>query len=202
MERLHSGELKGLFRRILSVLPEAYKSVKLEDFINQPIIHQKSDARAEAFDILKRFCRSDYWSLSFCSTSTGIGKTRLGLFTLACLALKGKFKTREIHTIQDAGYFSALDVARIMHGEKFKLKRPNTNMFYAARVLMIDDLGQEEKHDAGSLAAIIKYREENGKKTILTTNLTLTGLNNRYTERLASRIYAGMFEMKGIDRRL
>lgn len=193
---------KNVFYRILNVLPEAYKGVCMADFAKMEL---KSEASQKTFvgveDLVKRFCNSEYWNLSLFSPNTGNGKTRFGLYLLACLALKGIYRTREVATIQDAGYYSAIDIVKILKTETYDAKQFNLKRFYKARVLMIDDLGQEPDQFSAEIAGILKVREETYKKTIITSNLSKSELINRYTQRVYSRIYKGAFLVGGEDRR-
>ena len=66
---------------------------------------------------------------------------------------------------------------------------------------MIDDLGQENERDSGEIAGILKVREENNLKTIITTNLTSDKIESRYTGRISSRIQKGIFQVVGEDYR-
>jgi hypothetical protein len=191
----------NLLVTILKVMPEVYLNIAQTDFQNMPLIHVKSEKPAVAEKIVVRFANSDYWSITFSSPTTGIGKTRLGLYTLARLAKQGVYRTRDVHTIQDAGYFSALEIAKSLKTESYDKKQFQMRNYCRSRVLMIDDLGQENKRDSGELAGIIKIREEKSLKTIITTNLTPHELEERYSDRVKSRIIRGMFEVKGEDKR-
>lgn len=194
---------KNVFYRVLNVLPDAYKGVRMSDFDEMELLSQYNQSvHKGAEDIIKRFCNSEYWSISLFSPITGNGKTRLGLYILACLALKGKYRMRELATIQDAGYYSAIDIAKILKTETYDAKQYNLKRFYRSKVLMIDDLGQEPKQFSPEIAGILKVREETYRKTIITSNLTKEELEERYTNRVYSRIYKGAFLMNGTDRRI
>ena len=196
---------RNVFRRILNVLPEAYKSVKMEDFEKMELRHvsswEKNQTLKKATDIISRFANSDYWNITFASENYGNGKTRLSLYILACLGLKGVYRTKDIGTIQDAGYYSALDMVKLLKTEVFDTNQYNLKRFYRAKVLLIDDLGQEDKRDSGEIAGILKIREENNLKTIITTNCDPIQMEERYTGRISSRIAKGVFHVLGEDYR-
>jgi len=196
---------RNVFRRILTVLPEAYKSVKMEDFKNMELRHvnswQKNPTTKKATDIISKFCNSNYWNITFASENYGNGKTRLSLYIMACLGLKGIYRTKDIGTVQDAGYYSALDIVKLLKTETFDVNQFNLKRFYRAKVLLIDDLGQEDKRDSGEIAGILKIREENNLKTIITTNLKPSHMEERYTGRISSRIAKGVFNVIGGDYR-
>lgn len=196
---------RNVFRRILNVLPDAYKSVKMEDFENMDLRHvstwEQNQTLKKATDIISRFCKSDYWNITFASENYGNGKTRLSLYILACLGLKGIYRTKDIGTVQDAGYYSALDIIKLLKTETFDTNQYNLKRFYRATVLLIDDLGQENIKDSGEIAGILKIREENNLKTIITTNLNPKQMEERYTGRISSRIAKGVFHVLGGDYR-
>lgn len=192
---------RNLFYRILKLLPDTYKGVKLSDFDEMNIIHGGSKKQVTAKDLLSRFFKSDYWNLTLASSNYGNGKTRLGLYALAVAALKGIYRTTEIHEISDAGYYSALSITKMLKTENFDSKQLKMKLFCRSRILMIDDLGQENERDSGEIAGILKVREENNLKTIITTNLTSDKIESRYTGRISSRIQKGIFQVVGEDYR-
>ncbi|MDO5022617.1 MAG: ATP-binding protein [Eubacteriales bacterium] len=62
---------------------------------------------------------------------------------------------------------------------------------YDVQLLLIDDLGTEplwENITVEQLFALINHRFSNGKNTVISTNLSLTELQQRYTERITSRL--------------
>jgi len=191
---------KNVFYRILNIMPDAYKGVKMDDFNNTPICQGGKEYKFQ--DLVQRYCNSQYWNISLFSPQYGNGKTRMGLYMLACLALKGIYKTREIHNIQDAGYYSAIDIVKILKTETFDAKQYQLKRFYSSRALMIDDLGQEPKQFSTEIAGILKVREETYRKTIITSNCTKEELMERYTGRIYSRIAKGAFLVKGSDYRM
>lgn len=72
--------------------------------------------------------------------------------------------------------------------------------------LLIDDIGAEKTSDfvVEFLYLVINERYENGKRTVLTSNLTLDGFKERYGDRILSRIgeMCIIHEMQGTSRRL
>lgn len=187
------------FRRILKVVPDCYQGVKLSDFADMKLEHAMTGQSITASDLLSRYLKNPYWNLTLGSTNYGTGKTRLGLFALAVAASKGIYRTSEIHTIQDAGYYSALSITKTLRTESFDSKQFHMKLFCGSRILMIDDLGQENERDSGEIAGILKVREENNRKTIITTNLDEDGLKERYSGRIASRLARGVFQVIGED---
>lgn len=67
------------------------------------------------------------------------------------------------------------------------------NYIYNSELLIIDDLGTELTNNfvLSQLFEIINQREISGKSTLISTNLTMKQLRDRYSERIMSRIIAG-----------
>lgn len=193
---------ENTFWSILKNMPDAYMGVKMEDFQKMDIIHAKSGKSISAKEIIKRFTESEYWNLTLQSEQYGNGKTRLGLYTLACAALKGIYRTTDMQNIHDCGYFSAIEITDILRQGSYESRDYHKRLFSRARILMIDDLGQEEKKYKQDLEGIIKNREENNRKTIITTNKSQSALKELYSERVVSRIMKGVFVVNGEDLRL
>lgn len=192
---------KNLFYRIIKVVPETYKGIKLSWFDEMELKHVQTGKVKPAFEILKNFCNSDYWNITLGSEGNGNGKTSFALYIMASLALKGIYRTKDIATAADAGYFSAIDISKILKTESYDQKQYKLKSFYNSRVLIIDDLGQEKKFDSEEIASIIKVREENNRKTIITTNIGPAEMEERYTKRIHSRIQRGIFHVTGGDKR-
>lgn len=196
---------KNVFSKMLEVMPDCYKGVKMEDFDEMALRHvntwPKTKTVTPVKDMIKRYCRDKYWNITLASGDYGNGKTRLSLYILACLAYKGIYHVKNPTNIQEAGYWSALDIVKKLKTETFDSKQYQLNKFYRTQVLLIDDLGQEEKRDSGDIAGILKVREENQRKTIITTNLSPSEMDERYTGRIASRIANGVFDVIGGDYR-
>lgn len=193
--------LLSLYQRLLKVMPAAYKNLKISDFDDMQITYVIAKRKVKAKDIIDKFCTEKYWNVTFASVNYGNGKTRICLFILARLLYHGIYRTHEIGNIQDAGYYSAIDMVKLLKTESFDAKQYIFRKFMNSSVLMIDDLGQEDLKDSAIVAGILKNREENQKKTIITTNLTKDELEARYSGRISSRIAKGLFYVEGEDYR-
>lgn len=114
----------------------------------------------------------------------GLGKT----FLTNCIA---KSLLDSGHTVL---YLSAIDIFEQIFGQylinkKFELEELY-NYIYNSELLIIDDLGTETTNTfvCSSLFAIINQRELDGKSTVISTNLSMQDLQERYSERIMSRI--------------
>lgn len=117
------------------------------------------------------------------SGNTGLGKT----FLSACIA----------RTVADAGYsvvyesathlFTCLERARFDSTEE---NRSATVKYNACDLLIIDDLGTElaGQFVTSALYSLVNDRLLEARPTIISTNLTVDELSNRYNPQIASRL--------------
>ena len=70
--------------------------------------------------------------------------------------------------------------------------RPVSSLVYSAQLLVLDDLGTERQSESGwgveTLSSLWVDRIDRGARTVVTTNLGLPALAQRYGERLRSRL--------------
>ncbi len=117
---------------------------------------------------------------------TGLGKT----FLTNCIAKE----------LLDSGhsvlYLSANELFEtVLSGFLMNQKNELEDLYryiYNSELLIIDDLGTELTNNfvLSQLFEIINKREINGKSTLISTNLTMKQLRDRYSERIMSRIIA------------
>ncbi|MBQ9983885.1 MAG: ATP-binding protein [Lachnospiraceae bacterium] len=118
---------------------------------------------------------------------TGLGKT----FLSNCVA-KALMDTQ--HTVL---YQSSIHLFEDVLSDVLMKKNQNANSkeiyryLYSCDLLIIDDLGTEFTNNfvASELYDILNTRLREGKSTIISTNLSLQELNERYSVRIASRIF-------------
>lgn len=116
---------------------------------------------------------------------TGLGKT----FLLNCLA----------KAVLDKGYTVLKTTAYNLFDQLFQNVLRNEEIdgdlkykTFGADCLMIDDLGTEtlrNNYTAETLFNILNERCLRGRHTLLSTNLSLTELKDRYSERVTSRLF-------------
>lgn len=138
---------------------------------------------------------SDYHNLLFYGT-VGSGKT----FLSCCVA---KELLERDYSVM---FFSAVELFRkilllIDYTDNTKLN----NFFdsiYQCDLLVIDDLGTENSTDyfKTNLCDIINTRIEMEKPMIITTNLNMEGIRERYTDRVFSRIFGNYDSYKFMGR--
>lgn len=125
---------------------------------------------------------------------TGVGKT----FLTHCIA---KELLDTSHTVV---YLTSLQLFDILEKNKFQKKEfteTNEQISYilASDLLIIDDLGTELSNafTSSQLYYIIEERRINHHSTIISTNLSFSDIQERYSERILSR-FIGYYDFKQI----
>ena len=143
------------------------------------------------YDVMKRiFEFTKEYARNFRSTGgsilmfgrTGLGKTHLSLSIANVVLSKG----------YSVIYDSAINILRKIEREHFG--RDNSNdtlsLILDCDLLILDDLGTEmtTAFTVSALYQLINTRLTGGKKTIISTNLTVSDISARYSAQIASRI--------------
>lgn len=132
---------------------------------------------------------------------TGLGKTHLSL------AIAGEVIEKGFGVI----YGSAQSFATALEKERFDRREPDDlsdthSQLLSCDLLILDDLGTEfpSAYVNAALYDIINARMLAEKPTVISTNLSMKELAERYSERFASRIagYYGKLEFLGSDVRV
>ena len=117
------------------------------------------------------------------SGNTGLGKTHLSL------AIADKVIRKGIAVIYD----SAISIFDSIENEHFSYERSRERLdsVLNADLLIIDDLGTENnsKFSVSTVYNIINTRIMRRKSTIISTNLSIKDISERYTGKVASRIF-------------
>ncbi len=113
---------------------------------------------------------------------TGLGKTHLSAAIANVIAGKGMSvvyeSAQQIFDTCDAVRFNRMDISERTKYENCKL-------------LIIDDLGAEciTQYSVSAMTSLIDLRIVNGRKTIISTNLTPAAIRKTYGERMFSRLF-------------
>lgn len=136
------------------------------------------------------------------SGKTGVGKTFLTECTATYALKKGKL-------VSLLSAFSMNNLFLKYHTSKTEDKVSVLDSLLAPDLLIIDDLGTEpvlKNVTLEYLYVLLTERLSQNKKTIITTNLGINQILERYNERIFSRIYnkrqSKIFEIVGDDLRL
>lgn len=132
---------------------------------------------------------------------TGLGKTHLAL------AIANEVIAKGYGVIYSAvqNFAVSLEKERFERGEDWATSDTNSQLL-SCDLLIVDDLGTEfsSSYVNAALYNLINTRLIARKPTIISTNLSMKELEDRYSERFASRIAGqyGRFEFVGSDIRL
>lgn len=114
--------------------------------------------------------------------NTGVGKT----FLTHCIAAEALKRSLGVL------YFSAGEFFDILAGSAFGRSsgRSSEDLMDACDLLIVDDLGTEltNAFTASSLFRVLNGRIVKGRSTVISTNLALRELSDKYSERILSRI--------------
>ncbi len=117
--------------------------------------------------------------------NTGVGKT----FLTNCIAKALLDTAHHVVYMTAHGLFETFETHRFDHGEEPEQSSLYHYIFHCD-LLIIDDLGTELSNSFTNsmLYTCINERQLHGKSTVISTNLSLEQLRDRYSERIFSRI--------------
>lgn len=195
-----------LYNMLLAASGSKTNLAKFTDFneklITQPTQKQQLTKIKEMFTPwVKNYPNVDAKTFLFCG-KTGVGKT----FMTECVASEMISKGYLVSFISSMG----LNNNFLKYHTTFDAnKQSYYDMFLEPELLVIDDLGTEpilKNVTISYLCALLSDRFNSGKATIITTNLSLNDILNRYGDRIFSRIAnkasSKMFVIEGEDLRL
>ncbi len=187
---------------------EAYAPLKRSTFESYSLDYYPEAADSNGVSPKKRmgeiaqFCSAyaaDFSAKSpslFMHGATGLGKTHLSLAIANAVIDKGF----------GVVYGSAPNLFGRLEKEHFSRQNPNERSFeqelLESDLVIIDDLGVEfsTQFTVSCIYNIINSRILSGKPTIISTNLTPNELEDKYTQRITSRIIGSYISLKFIGR--
>ena len=177
---------------------ENFDTLSYEYYDGEHLSHFKN-AVTTCQNFIKNF-NSDYHNLFFYGT-VGTGKS----FLSNCVA---KELIESGHSVI---YFSSASLFDLLSKYSFDYKsrdeqRDKYNDLYQCDLLIVDDLGTEMTNQfvATQLFSLLNERHMWKKSTIISTNLSLEELGNRYSDRIFSRItsHYELCKLTGLDIRM
>ena len=174
------------YREFFIGLPKRFETVEWDKI-------KTCSKNKKAVEAALLWCRTDNpnpFGLYFFSEEAGTGKTTIAVACGKTVAARGKrvlfLRAAAIPDLTEEAYAEAKEIKN----------------------LIIDDLDKIRNTDYGieKLFELVDYRHSELKPTIVTSNLTPSGIAERYGSSLASRLCDrssfGVFEVGGSDRRL
>lgn len=182
-----------------NLLKDNFKNFDINLFKDEPFEDEKMTPRENMLDIIgisesfiENFDKNNEDNLLFYGT-TGVGKT----FLCSCIA-KALLDRDKIVVYQ-----TAFTILEMLENKRFGNKRENKgnyqyDLLFQADLLIIDDLGTEVTNTFtnAEIFNIVNTRIINGKKTIISTNLTPKEISEIYTDRIFSRILQKFIPLK------
>ena len=131
---------------------------------------------------------------------TGLGKTHLSSAVAKRIIERGY----DVYYVSAINMFSGFEFAQFGRTSSFVQESPERCL--ECDLLIVDDLGTEltNQFTVSTLYNLINTRMNLGKTTIISTNLTQSEIRQRYSDRIASRIFGDFYPLffKGCDVRL
>lgn len=188
LKKLYNAELTGELGTLLKNSSDCFESFDLSLY---------GDA-SEGMKIVYDTCREYAYSFSPSSVNlilqggTGLGKT----FLSACIARVVAENGHSVCYDQTAAALEAFETKKFSRDpEKAETAAVRVERMLECELLILDDLGTEmpTPMSVSALYTLLNTRLINGKKTIVSTNLTDKELSRRYTPQICSRL-DGEFE--------
>jgi DNA replication protein DnaC len=175
-------------------IPVEFRDAGMENFI-------RNEDRVTAIESGYRFLRNEIKDL-YIRGSVGVGKTRLMASVLNEIVKRKSAAFVRVPELLDRMRMSGFNQSSSASDEAEYLA-----MHRNVEVLGLDDVGADKGSDYArrTLQMLYEYRMDHGKRTIWTSNLTLTELEEFFgDERLCSRIVgnADVVNIVGVDMRL
>lgn len=175
------------------ILKENNFSVLSYDYYKGEQLERFKKAVADCHLFIDNF-DNEYKNILF-QGNVGTGKS----FLSACIAYELLKKDYQVV------YFSAANMFKILSDAMFDKNINLENMafndlIYSSDLLIIDDLGTEVTNSAtvSQLFSVINERHLKAKSTIISTNLEINQIQDRYTDRIFSR-FLERYSFKKID---
>ena len=188
----YSKEQNREITSLMHLTNESFDTFNLNYYKNEYDEKLKINPRkhmSAVFDACRKYAESfgDGYKNLFLTGPTGVGKT----FLSACIART--VAARRIYSVvyRTAGeVFADYETARFNHGDERENAIAELNRYRNCDLLILDDLGTEltTAMTVASLYDLINGRLLNGKKTVISSNLSLENIAQRYSPQISSRL--------------
>jgi DNA replication protein DnaC len=164
---------------------QSFDNFSLDYYRTSDADYQRMKVNLEAAIEFSETAPPSYANLLLCG-STGLGKTHLS----------SAIAKRVIERGYDVKYESVQNILSDFEHDRFRSgygadPEERSHVYLEAELLIIDDLGTEMTNTftVSVLYQIVNTRINQGRPTVISTNLTQKELRERYGDRVASRIF-------------
>lgn len=183
---------------LMNLTPEqSFDQLRLDVYSDQPWKEQERSPREQMRRVV-RVCEGfamqfpDYPLKNLLlSGGTGLGKT----FLSGCIAREVSRRGYSVVYETAIDLFGAYETRRFTRdAEEERQARADTRRYLRCDLLILDDLGSEMTSplSQSALYEVVNSRLQQERRTIISTNLSLEQISQRYTPQIASRI-GGLF---------
>lgn len=182
---------------------QSFESFDLSRFPDDRPVDKKGRTQRQQMQVFRDYCLAYAEALPHPDKKTlllyggsGLGKTYL----LRCIHARARDRGVPALCV------TANQLIRTARKAVFSREQEDLDALYETDLLLIDDLGTEpliENTTVEELFNVINERQSAGLCTVISTNLSLENLQNRYTERVISRLLSRQLcqtlHFEGID---
>ena len=178
---------------LLDLGGQSFETFRL-DYYDREIWPDYRRSPRENMELVLTYCRNyaeffeEYSHKNlFLYGAPGLGKT----FLSACIARAVSEKGYSVIYDTAANIFGRFEARKFARNEEdARLAETDARRYLTCDLLILDDLGSEftSPFIQAALYEIINTRLIEGKRTVLSSNLTLAGIRQRYTPQVASRL--------------
>jgi DNA replication protein DnaC len=191
LRKLYKDELKESLSNLFKLGSESFDNFDLSWYddspnpeIGMPTRTYMDNIRETCYRYAVKF--SPKSTNLFFSGDTGLGKT----FLSACIARVVADKGYSVVYDMACSVFSAFEEEKFSKSDDLDQLRGELKRYLACDLLIIDDLGTEmtTSFTVSALYELLNTRLISGKKTLISSNLSLDELRRRYTAQIMSRL--------------
>lgn len=193
LKKLYAGEQIRELSKLLDLGSQSFQSFRMDYYSNQPWPGANGTPREQMQMILSLcqtyaqfFGRSPIKNL-YLHGAPGLGKT----FLSACIARAVSEQGRSVVYDTAGNIFAQFEDRKFQRGGDSQEARDETRRYLNCDLLILDDLGSEltTQFTQTALYELINTRLVAGRHTVISSNLSLEEVAQRYSPQIASRIH-------------